>query len=72
MIFNMGQPSYAEISTIGCARRVAPCNGPECRAKKIFNSDIDRIDFIDRLASLAKEDAMEIYAWVLMPNHFHL
>jgi len=39
---------------------------------KIFYSDFDRNDFIDRLASLAVNDAMEIYAWVLMPNHFHL
>jgi REP element-mobilizing transposase RayT len=40
--------------------------------KKIFYSDIDRNDFLDRLASLAIEGAMDIYAWVLMPNHFHL
>jgi REP element-mobilizing transposase RayT len=40
--------------------------------KKIFYSDTDRNDFIDRLASLTMSDAMEIYAWVLMPNHFHL
>ena len=40
--------------------------------KKIFYGDIDRNDFIDRMASLSINDAMEIYAWVLMPNHFHL
>ena len=40
--------------------------------RKIFLSDIDRNDFIDRLSALAQDGAMEIYAWVLMPNHFHL
>jgi len=33
---------------------------------KIFFSDIDR------LSALAQDGAMEIYARVLMPNHFHL
>jgi len=40
--------------------------------KEIFTNDTDRNDFIDRLAALAEEDAMDVYAWVLMPNHFHL
>jgi REP element-mobilizing transposase RayT len=40
--------------------------------RKIFLSDIDRNDFIARLSALAQDGAMEIYAWVLMPNHFHL
>ena len=39
--------------------------------RKIFLSDIDRNDFIGRLSALARDGAMEIYAWVLMPNHFH-
>jgi len=40
--------------------------------RKIFLSDIDCNDFIDRLSALAQDGAMEIYAWVLMPNHFHI
>jgi putative transposase len=40
--------------------------------KKIFLNDTDRDDFIGRLSALAQDGAMEIYAWVLMPNHFHL
>ena len=40
--------------------------------KKIFLNDTDRDDFIDRLSILVRAGAMEIYAWVLMPNHFHL
>ncbi len=40
--------------------------------REIFLSDIDCNDFIGRLSSLAQDEAMEIYAWVLMPKHFHL
>jgi REP element-mobilizing transposase RayT len=40
--------------------------------KRIFYNDCDRSDFIDRLEMLVEEGAMAIYAWVLMPNHFHL
>ena len=40
--------------------------------KEIFYSDTDRSDFIDRLAVLVDEGALNVYAWVLMPNHFHL
>ena len=41
-------------------------------SKKLFLSHIDRNDFIARLSALAQDGAMEIYAWVLMPNHFHI
>jgi len=40
--------------------------------RKIFVSNIDRKDFLNRLSVLVKDGATEIYAWVLMPNHFHL
>ncbi len=40
--------------------------------KKIFLNDIDRDDFIDRLSQQTQAGAIEIYAWVLMPNHFHI
>jgi len=40
--------------------------------RKIFQSNTDRNDFIDCLSALAQDGAMEIYAWVLMPNHFHI
>ncbi|MFH1318465.1 MAG: transposase [Candidatus Omnitrophota bacterium] len=39
---------------------------------EIFLNDEDRIDFIKRLEKFALEDAMDVYAWCLMPNHFHL
>ncbi|MGA9534460.1 MAG: transposase, partial [Desulfobacterales bacterium] len=40
--------------------------------KEIFSNDADRSDLLERLAVLVAEGALHIYAWVLMPNHFHL
>ena len=38
----------------------------------IFINNEDRNDFITRLSALVDEGAIEIYAWALIPNHFHL
>lgn len=38
----------------------------------IFRDDRDRQDFLQRLSELAEKEAWVIYAWSLMPNHFHL
>jgi REP element-mobilizing transposase RayT len=38
----------------------------------IFVDDVDREDFLLRLANLALELGFLILAWVLMPNHVHL
>ena len=38
----------------------------------IFRDDVDRTDFVARLAALAEEEALSIYAWALLPNHAHL
>ena len=40
--------------------------------RNIFFNDSDRHDFIERLAILCEDEAWDIYAWVLLPNHFHL
>ena len=40
--------------------------------KAIFINNNDREDFISRLAALAESGSMEIYAWALLENHFHL
>jgi REP element-mobilizing transposase RayT len=40
--------------------------------RKIFYSNADRNDFIERLARIAQDGGLDIYAWTLMPNHFHL
>ncbi|MBU0480398.1 MAG: transposase [Proteobacteria bacterium] len=39
---------------------------------KIFRNRIDRDDFLIRLAGLCSDETLLVYAWVLMPNHFHI
>ena len=62
-------PRLARLDAPGILHHVM---GRGIERKKIFINDTDRSDFIDRLAALAEEGAMDVYAWVLMPNHFHL
>lgn len=38
----------------------------------LFRGDVDRDDFVRRLAALVEAEAWSIYAWALVPNHFHL
>jgi putative transposase len=38
----------------------------------IFRDDVDRADFVARLAGLAAPGALTVYAWALLPNHAHL
>ena len=38
----------------------------------LFHADQDRDDFVQRLAALATAEAWTVYAWALIPNHFHL
>ena len=40
--------------------------------QRIFQDDADREDFVQRLAGLAEVEALTVYAWALLPNHFHL
>jgi len=61
-------PRLARLDAPGVLHHVM---GRGIERRKIFLSNIDRNDFIGRLSALAKDGAMEIYAWVLMPNHFH-
>jgi putative transposase len=39
---------------------------------KIFGDIKDREDFIVRVNDLCKKQALSVYAWALMDNHFHL
>jgi len=39
---------------------------------RIFRTDQDREDFLNRLADLCIDGDLIAYAWSLMPNHFHL
>ncbi len=38
----------------------------------IFRDDPGRADFVHRLAQLAEQGALTVYAWALFPNHAHL
>lgn len=38
----------------------------------IFRHDIDRNDFLSRLAALARSHHLGVYAWALLSNHLHL
>jgi putative transposase len=38
----------------------------------IFRTDEDRNDFLSRLAYQCETEALKVYAWALIPNHFHL
>jgi putative transposase len=40
--------------------------------RPIFRDDADRDDFLTRLAALVDGEALDVYAWALLPNHFHL
>ena len=39
---------------------------------QVFQDDTDRNDFVARLAALCGDGHLAVYAWALMPNHFHL
>ena len=62
-------PRLARLDAPGILHHVM---GRGIERKRIFIYDTDRTDFIDRLAAIAEEGSMDVYAWVLMPNHFHL
>ena len=38
--------------------------------RKIFNDDVDRINFLDRLGKVLSETHTKCFAWALIPNHF--
>ncbi len=40
--------------------------------RKIFRSDFDRKNFINRLTELIPETKTDYFAWVLMSNHVYL
>jgi REP element-mobilizing transposase RayT len=46
--------------------------GRGIETSKIFRTRKDREDFIDRLAESSRAGRWAVYAWALLPNHFHL
>jgi putative transposase len=40
--------------------------------KKVFDDDVDRDFFLERLGTIVQESRTRCFAWALIPNHFHL
>lgn len=62
-------PRKARIDAPGAVHHII-MRGIERR--KIFRSDPDRSDFIERLAAIVNETQTQCLAWALIPNHAHL
>jgi putative transposase len=62
-------PRKARIDAAGALHHII-CRGIERR--RIFLTDFDRDDFLDRIEAVLVESGTPCYAWALMPNHFHL
>lgn len=62
-------PRLARLDAPGVLHHVM---GRGIEKRKIFLDDADRNDFIYRLAAVTQDGALDVYAWALMPNHFHL
>ncbi|OGP50214.1 MAG: hypothetical protein A2Y79_07865 [Deltaproteobacteria bacterium RBG_13_43_22] len=62
-------PRLARLDAPGVLHHVM---GRGIEKTNIFITDEDREDFVSRLAELAETQAIRIYAWALLSNHFHL
>jgi putative transposase len=62
-------PRSARIDAPGALHHVI-VRGIERR--KVFRSDDDRKDFVNRLSDLIPETKTDCFAWAIIPNHVHL
>jgi putative transposase len=62
-------PRLARLDAPGVLHHVM---GRGIERNDIFFNNKDRDDFLNRLSMLVEEDAVEVYVWALMPNHFHI
>ncbi|KPA11594.1 transposase [Candidatus Magnetomorum sp. HK-1] len=62
-------PRLARLDAPGVLHHVM---GRGIEQNEIFLNNEDRKDFIKRLEILALDNAIDVYAWTLLPNHFHL
>ncbi len=62
-------PRKARIDAPGAVHHII-IRGIERR--KIFRSDLDYEDFIERLAGIVNESQTQCLVWALIPNHIHL
>jgi len=62
-------PRQARLDTPGTLHHVI-VRGIEQR--EIVSDDLDRLDFVSRMGTIATETGTVIYAWTLMTNHAHM
>jgi len=62
-------PRKARIDAPGALHHII-CRGIEQR--KIFDDDVDRDNFLERLGNILIETSTPCYGWTLIPNHVHL
>jgi REP element-mobilizing transposase RayT len=62
-------PRKARIDATGAIHHIM-VRGIEGR--KVFRTDADRKNFLDRLSALVPDSQTRCFAWALLPNHVHL
>ena len=62
-------PRQARIDATGAFHHII-CRGIE--RKRVFRDDADRNNFISRLGVVLQQTSTSCFAWVLLPNHFHM
>src|SRR4030043_252548 len=62
-------PRQSRIDTAGALHHIMVRGIEGC---KIFRNDKDRDNFLERFGAILSETKTSCYAWVLIPNHFHL
>jgi len=62
-------PRHARLDAPGALHHVI---GRGIEGAAIFRTDGDRTDFLNRIADLWRGGALRVYAWALLPTHFHL
>lgn len=62
-------PRQARLDAPGALHHVI---GRGIEGAKVFLNDEDREDFVGRMKALCDAGAWVVYAWALIPNHFHL
>lgn len=62
-------PRPARLDAPGALHHVM---GRSLAGSQPFQTEADREDFLQRVAALCTAGALAVYAWALLPNHFHL
>jgi REP-associated tyrosine transposase len=62
-------PRHARLDAPGTLHHVM---GRAIAGITLFEAEADGEDFLGRLADLATDGHLQVYAWALLPNHFHL